>query len=281
MTSTDKMVDYLVIGHVTRDLRGETFNLGGTAAYAGLTAAALGRQVGIVTSCETSLDLSWLASLQIVHAPSGETTTFENEYSRGKRDQRIHSIAAPLNQEIIPSQWDSTSLVHLAPVANEVDLGLFHHFEKSFLGITPQGWMRTWDRHGKVHFAGWEPLIDFLPLADAVVISIEDLQGDEGLVQRLASQCQVLAVTRSSEGASIHVGEEVITIPAPSAIEVDPTGSGDIFAAAFFIRLQESGDPLHAGQYATRVATSSISDDGLASVPTQSEISAIQDSLRL
>lgn len=280
MTLTMNKVNYLAIGHVTRDLRGETSVLGGTAAYAGLTAAALGRKVGIVTSCETSLDLTSLSNIQIIRAPSGTTTTYQNEYSHGKRTQRVHSIAAPLTGKIIPSQWKSTSLVHLAPVANEVDLGLFRQFESSFLGITPQGWMRAWDRVGKIRYAGWETVADFLPLADAVVISIEDLQWDETVVDRMAERCRLLAVTRASIGATIHVRDEVITIPAPLTPEVDPTGSGDIFAAAFFVRLQESGDPHRAGQFATQVAANSISAVGLAGIPSTSQISTIQDTLR-
>jgi sugar/nucleoside kinase (ribokinase family) len=78
----------------------------------------------------------------------------------------------------------------------------------------------------------------------------------------------------------IHVRDEVITIPAPLTPEVDPTGSGDIFAAAFFVRLQESGDLHRAGEFATRVATSSISAVGLAGIPSTSQISTIQDTLR-
>ena len=52
-------VDYLVIGHVAHDLTPEGSRLGGTAAYAALTARALGYRVGIVTAAgpETSLEV--------------------------------------------------------------------------------------------------------------------------------------------------------------------------------------------------------------------------------
>ncbi len=43
-------VDYLVIGHLTRDLTNQGPRLGGTAAYSALTAQALGMRAGIVTT---------------------------------------------------------------------------------------------------------------------------------------------------------------------------------------------------------------------------------------
>ena len=43
-------VDYLVIGHVTEDLTPTGPRLGGTAAFAALTARAFGLRTGIVTS---------------------------------------------------------------------------------------------------------------------------------------------------------------------------------------------------------------------------------------
>lgn len=51
-------VDYLVIGHVTQDLTPSGPVLGGTAAYAALTARAMGLRVGVVTACHPETDLS-------------------------------------------------------------------------------------------------------------------------------------------------------------------------------------------------------------------------------
>ena len=45
-----KPLDYLVIGHVTADLENSDITLGGTAAFSGLTAKALGLKAGIITS---------------------------------------------------------------------------------------------------------------------------------------------------------------------------------------------------------------------------------------
>jgi hypothetical protein len=53
-------INYLIIGHLTRDLTPSGPRIGGTAAYAGLTANALGLRVGIVTSWGAEVPLGQL-----------------------------------------------------------------------------------------------------------------------------------------------------------------------------------------------------------------------------
>jgi sugar/nucleoside kinase (ribokinase family) len=55
---------------------------------------------------------------------------------------------------------------------------------------------------------------------------------------------------------------------------VDATGAGDIFAAAFFIRLHTTRDPWEAARFATQLAAYSVTRPGLEGVPTQEEIDA-------
>ena len=43
-------IDYLVIGHVVRDISGNSFQPGGTVTFAAITASKLGYKVGVVTS---------------------------------------------------------------------------------------------------------------------------------------------------------------------------------------------------------------------------------------
>ena len=59
-------IDYLLIGHVTEDITPDTTVIGGTAAYAGLTAHALGMKVGLITSCNPELSLDDLNGISIM-----------------------------------------------------------------------------------------------------------------------------------------------------------------------------------------------------------------------
>jgi sugar/nucleoside kinase (ribokinase family) len=60
----------------------------------------------------------------------------------------------------------------------------------------------------------------------------------------------------------------------PSKI-VDPTGAGDIFAAAFFIWLYETNDPELAVRLAHIAAGTSIEGQGVKNVQTREQIEAI------
>ncbi len=121
MTLVIMPIDYLTVGHLTRDLKNNGFTLGGSVAYSGLMAKAMGREVGIVTSFDDSLDTSQLANLHIFRLPSEVTTTFENSYEHGVRNQILHAKSTDIGPAAIPLEWRSAKLVHLGPIANEVN----------------------------------------------------------------------------------------------------------------------------------------------------------------
>lgn len=272
--SSPPAVDYLIIGHASKDLTHQGPTLGGTVAYAGLTAHALGLRVGVVTSAADDLDLSPLHGLQLHRIPAAASTSFENLYTPTGRVQTIGGQAVALGRSATPPAWQSSPIVHLAPIACEIDPDLAGAFPDSLLGMTPQGWMRRWDQDGRVRLTSWEVTRELLPSADAVVLSIEDLQGDFQAAQAMAEHCRVLVVTEGPRGARVHAHGEWRSVPAPVMEEVDPTGAGDIFAAVFFSQLQRNGDPWLAAASANRVAAGSVTRRGLASVPSPAEASA-------
>jgi sugar/nucleoside kinase (ribokinase family) len=141
--------------------------------------------------------------------------------------------------------------------------------------------MRKWDDEGVISFAGWEAISEILPVVHAVVISIEDINGDEAIAKKLAQRCRILALTKGAEGVTLYYGGKTTSILPPKVEEIDSTGSGDIFAAAFFIYLQEGGNPLSAARFANIIASKSVSKSGLESVPDPSEIAVIRDNISL
>ena len=141
--ATVMKLDYLVIGHVTRDVTPAGNLVGGTAAYAGRVAQALGCHTAVLTRCQPEYKgLHDLADLTVEVVPSAHTTTFENSYGPDGRTQRIDTVADAIGPEHVPVDWTETAVVHLAPVANEVDPALVHSFPNSLIGLTPQGWAR-------------------------------------------------------------------------------------------------------------------------------------------
>jgi sugar/nucleoside kinase (ribokinase family) len=267
-------IDYLVVGHLALDLAPAGPALGGTVAYAGLTAAALGLRVGALTSAAPDLDLSPLAGLDLEVIPAAHTTTFENRYGPRGRSQFLHARAASLEPRHLPAEWRSPRIAHLGPIAGEVDPGLADLFSGSLLGLTPQGWMRSWDGAGRVSPALWSGSERLLAAAGAVVLSIEDVAGDEHVIESLAEASRLLVVTEGPKGARVYWNRDQRRIPAPSVTEVDPTGSGDVFAAAFFTRLCATRDPWESARYANQLASASVTRRGIAGAPTPGEVEA-------
>lgn len=243
-------------------------------AYAGLTAAALGISVGIVTSAADSIDLSPLAGLTVVRHPSAHSTSFQNRYGPEGRVQTLLSRAENLTLREIPDEWHHPTIAHLSPIAREVDLALCRGFPHSFVGLTPQGLMRDWDQEGRVSARSWEACADLFPVAEAVVLSIEDLELDWQSAERMAEHCQVLVVTTGREGARFCVDGKWHRQPGIAAEEVDPTGAGDIFAALFFWHYKRTGDAARAAEIANYFAAASVSRPGLDGVPKPDQVAA-------
>lgn len=269
-----KPIDYLVVGHITVDQTPQGKRLGGTAAYAALTAKALGMRVGVVTSFGGELSLRPLGDIPVVSFPAEHSTTFENDYQEGERQQRLLHHAPKLEYYHIPEPWRTANVVHLGPVAQEVDPGMVRNFPSGLIGVTPQGWLRGWDESGRVRAVEWPEAAFVLERAGAAVLSLEDLDGDESRVDELAACCRLLAVTEGDQGARLYWHGDVRRFRPPQVRQVDPTGAGDIFAAAFFTRLFLTRDPWEAARFATLLSAASVTRAGLEGVPTPEEINA-------
>lgn len=272
-------LDYLAIGHATRDLQEDGFTIGGTVAYASRTARALGCRVGVVTSTNPDLDLTGvLDGTRVARFPAAVTTTFENVYTVEGRYQMLHGAAETLRPTMVPTSWRA-AIVHLGPVARECDPTLVNVFEKAFIGVTPQGWMRCWDGDGRVGYRRWYEAEEILPKVDAVVLSEEDIAGDEGVMRRYAARSRLLVLTQGAAGCTVYTAGQARHFPAPTVQEVDPTGAGDVFAAALFISLQRGHDPWTAARFANCVAARSVTRIALMGTPSVEEVTRCEQDL--
>lgn len=267
-------VDYLVIGHVTHDLTPSGARLGGTAAYSALTARALGMRVGVLTASGAETDLDALRDILVVSAPSAHSTTFENIHTKNGRRQILHHQAERLSFDNVPENWRKASIIQLGPVAQEMDAVLPDSFAPTLLGLTPQGWLRAWDETGRVVQTDWTHAEQALGRAGAVVVSVEDVAGNENQIEFIAAHTRVLAVTEAAAGARLFWHGDQRRFRAPAMQEIDATGAGDIFAAAFFIRLLATRDPWEAARFATQLSAFSVTRSGLKGIPTTEEIQA-------
>ena len=265
-------VDYLVIGHIARDLTPQGPVLGGTVSYSALTAHALGLRVGIVTAAGSDVPLDALDGIPIISVESNSSTTYENIYAEDGRVQYLRARASNIDLNGIPDTWRSASIIHLGPIANEVNSVLPGGFSPTLLGLTPQGWMRQWDSHGLVTPCEWTDSGQALAQAGAVVFSREDVHGDDLLIEHMAGQTHILVVTEGAAGAVLYWHGDRRRFRAPTVREMDATGAGDIFATAFFVRYLNTRDPWEATRFATLLASHSVERAGLDGIPSSLEI---------
>jgi 1D-myo-inositol 3-kinase len=271
--------DYLVIGTITKDLIPGGFTIGGTVTYAAVTATRLGKQAAIVTSAEADLVLpDILANIEIAHIPSQATTTFRNVYVDGVREQYISALADPIGPDAVPTEWRQASLIHLGPLVSEIDESLVHLFPDSRVIATAQGWFRSWDEAGHVSLGEWAGAERLLPHLTALILGEEDICGDPWCIERYVSSTQTVVLTHGAHGSTVYHAGQVRHFPTRPANEVDLTGAGDVFAAAFLIRLDETArssgveDPWEAARFANVVASFSVEGQGTSAIPSREQV---------
>ncbi|MGQ9549627.1 MAG: PfkB family carbohydrate kinase [Roseiflexus sp.] len=259
---------------MTRDLLPDgTFAPGGTALYAALTAHRLGRRVGVV-SAQATIPVDWDAGIEVAFVPTMETPVFENRYTPQGRLQTLHAASGVLMLDHVPPAWRSARIVHLAPILAETPESLVDAFPTAILGMTPQGMMRRWRTPlpAPITCQPWTPSPRLLERIDALIMSIEDLQFDEDRARSYAHHCRLVALTCGAAGATLFLNGQPHHIDACPAVERDPTGAGDVFAAALLVRLEETGDPLEAAHFAACVAARSVEGFGPGAIPYRREI---------
>jgi len=276
--------DFLVIGHVTRDLQplvpgpkdqGEDgYTVGGTVTFASLTARNLGQRTAVVTRASPDLGLNPLyQGIEVLRLPSPVTTTFQNLYAAdGVRTQFIRAVAGQIKAEDIPPAWREAKIVLLSPLTGELEGNIVEVFPHSLIGVTPQGWMRCWHGEGRVFPRPWQGAAEVLTRAGVVVFSEKDVERDKNVIQTYARRTDILVVTHGPGGATVYHGGEVRHLPAFKTIEIDPTGAGDVFAAAYLIELERSGDPYAAAHFANCVASFIVEKPGIEGIPTLKQV---------
>ncbi len=271
--------EFLVAGHVTQDVVGDKLRPGGTASYAAAVAARLGLRTAILTSAAAGFEFPpELAGVQIHNLPANETTVMEHRWFGRRRDQYLRSRAEVLTAGAVPAVLRRTPVVLFGPVVGELELSLLDSFPHALRGATVQGWLRIFGEDGSmvaIDAATWDE-VPLLGRLSVVFLSDEDLgtasENVEPVLDRWAQQVPLLAVTRGDAGARIAFEGRWYEIAAMPVREVDGTGAGDAFAAAFLIRYHETADVGVAARFATAAAGCVVEATGIDGAPTRAQV---------
>jgi 1D-myo-inositol 3-kinase len=244
--------DFVAIGHVTLDHFGDVVRPGGAALYAAITAQRLGLSAAILTSHAPDFPLDDLPTqIEVVGVEAPATTAFEHRAAVGGRVLRALGAAQSLTSADLPPDWREAPLVLLAPVLQEVDPPLAMAFRDATVGAEVQGWLRATNGEGVVSPTRWASPNDVLDRVQAIFVSGHDVRGQDRFEIRPRR-------TR----------------------EVDATGAGDVFAAAFLVHYDRHGDPWDAAEAATCAASLSVEGEGWSAVPDPPTLAAALDAYR-
>jgi 1D-myo-inositol 3-kinase len=267
--------DFVVIGHVARDLVADGWRPGGSPNFAAVQAHRLGYAVGVVTRTAGDVDLAALLPFaEIIDAGSSVTTTFENAYEDGARTQHIRAVADPIAFDDVPVDWRAAPIVLLGPVFGEIAPSFAARFDASSrVGVDAQGWLRSADADGSVRHTPWrgDP---FWAGASALFVSDEDLAGDVDQLARWIAGVPIVAMTESWRGARVYADGHWRRMDSYPEKEVDPTGAGDTFGTGFLIRLHETGDVGEAARFGAAAASLSVGGIAATAIPSRAEIEA-------
>ena len=280
---------FLTIGHITRDLLpGNASTPGGTVTFAALTAQHLGLVAALVTCADETLGAqlpTLLPECGLAVRYASATTTFENSYHEGFRVQYLRASAPSLELADIPVSWLAAPIILLGPLAQELSPTFVRDLPRqsgSILAATPQGWLRRWDADGRVWPTPWEQAEEVLPLLDVLILSHDDLlpfaagkrDAADALLLEWSLRVPLLVATDGRAGATLFQRGVPTRFPAYPAHEVDPTGAGDVFAAAFLIHFSQHNNPPAATNFANCVASLSVERPGISGIPVLAEIQA-------
>ncbi len=274
-TTNERAPDYVLVGHVAHDRTPQGPRLGGTVSYGAHTARAFGLRVGVLTSADPRDPV--LADLPpdvaVINVPAEHSTTFENRYEGSARTQFMYHRAHTLAPVMLPPAWRAARLVHLAPIAYEVDAAFVDAFPQARLCVTPQGWMRRRAADDRVLTRDWAQAEQVLPRCALTVLSEEDIHHAPELERVYARLAPLLVLTRAERGGTVYQDGRAFDFAAYAvARALDPTGAGDIFTTALHIALARLGDLAQALRVAAYLAARSVTRVGLAGAPTAEEI---------
>jgi sugar/nucleoside kinase (ribokinase family) len=284
--------DYTAAGHITVDVLADgTTQPGGGAFYSALQASRLGLRALVITrgrrqEIEGLLE-PYAAELELHVQRADGTTTLQSCPDDGAGAQRVLSWAGPLEP---PAGVDS-EVLHFAPVARET--GRDWHGRARFIGLTPQGLIRSWSAVG-AQMRPSELSRDQLPARlDAVVLSEreracceilfgaaradhEQAQMGHGDAPALPDVQPLIAVTAAHKATVLHAPSAkplALAVPPVDSV-VDDIGAGDVFAAAFFCALASDSAPREAAAFANAAAAVRVSGAGADAVGTREAVEA-------
>ncbi|HET8681034.1 MAG TPA: PfkB family carbohydrate kinase [Micromonosporaceae bacterium] len=192
----------------------------------------------------------------------------------GKRQQTLLEWAGAI--QLSPA-LPACRILHIAPVAAELAAGeVAEQVPAEFVGLTPQGLIRSWDATGRVLLRPIEGGSELARRVHAVVAAECEYPYLAPLLEGAVHAGAVAVVTKGAAGCEVRSTAGIEQYPAVRVAEpVDDTGAGDVFAAALFVELHRGTAVAEAVRFASAAAALSLRGIGPHGIASRTEIAGL------
>ena len=258
-----------VIGHLSRDVvAGGAPRIGGGPWHAARALRALREDAVLFAKCgeperrRFQRDLA-ATGLAASFSFGGSTTAFAMSYDEhGARTMTVEAVGEPWRaSEPQPDLLRDVEWLHVAPL-------LRSDFDSETLARLGRGRRILLDGQGLVRVPRRGPLVldddfDRRVLRHVTILKLAEeearaIVGDAELQSLASLGVPEVVVTFGLEGSLVLARGEATHVPA-RAVRVDPTGSGDAFAAAYLAARAARHAPVSAARRATAVVSALLS----------------------
>ncbi len=290
------MFDIVTVGHFCIDSillperKIPAVVLGGSAAYVSLTAKRLDARVGVVSKVGGDFPEAYRWCLEqerigiagMIRIETAQTTRFELRYNADLSDRVLilKNRAPPITVDDIPALLRS-SIIHLAPVAGEVNFEVAETLRKSaeVISLDPHGLIRNFELDGSVKSCSLTDkrilgLVDIYRSSSEEIKAVTDLQ-DLAEAIRGVHDCGVktVIVTRGASGVLVSSDNSSYNVPAcqPAKL-VDPTGAGDAFMGGFLEEYINGANTLRCACVGSAAASFAVEGIGPTTLADKTQV---------
>jgi sugar/nucleoside kinase (ribokinase family) len=243
-----------IVGSLSRDRVGGEMRVGGAAYHCARALRTLGADCVVVTKASEP----WLAEaleelgVPVSWRPSATTPAFSLEYDGDKRRMVVEALGEPWSPEEARG-WVAEALggagwVHVGPLARA-------DFPPETLGELARGRRLSYDGQGLVRPPRTGPLVLDPAFDPALLASISILKLSEEEAEAVGVEHGVpeVIVTLGPRGAVVHADGDSMHVRTRALSGVDPTGAGDMFAAAYLVARAAGSPPFAAAEHGCAV----------------------------
>lgn len=274
---------YYLIGNPTNDIiiknNKEIKSIGGGVVYASLFIKNMGNNVGIIGKSDNTIK-QFITKYGVETTylyNSLKTTIFKNYYVKNKRIQ--YAIKGEkINTNEIPHNLINSNIIYLAPVLNEIPLS-YNFSNIKFLMVDLSGFLRKILKTKEIILSKNYKIFNILKNCHIAKCNLDEARfiTDKNDINDIFKKIynnytNIFIITADIEGAYICDGKKIFKIPAYQTLEIDSTGSGDIFGSSFLVKYLECYNIIEAGIFASSSSSYIIEDFGIRNIPNRNKI---------